>query len=378
MINRFFFIFVLIPVFSLAQVQPSEAELEANIVQIKQKLKVLKTTLNKAYGEEKQLLIRLEEQDKSINTVAQAIQEGKKQLEDIQQKITTTTEKIDQYTTQIADQKQQITDLLKLHIYLNHDKTLKMLLLNPKNQHTDQTKHQIKYLQNKLFQLIKEVALQVKELQAFKNELIVLQDQAQIKQQKLITQQHELVAQRNERLNILKALKKEIAKYEAEDKSLSKDQKRLQKLLDEIQLLLSDLPKDLGTNKPFAQLKKRLKKPISGKYIRSFKSSRSENTRWDGVVLAGDMGDQVKAVAYGRVAFADWLRGFGMLVILDHQDGYMSLYGFNESINVEVGDWVNERQNIATVGNSGTLPRPALYFEIRKDAKPLNPKSWLK
>ncbi len=378
MINRLLLILVCASFLSMAQSQPSETELEANIVQVKQKLKILKNTLNKAYGEEKQLVGRLEEQDKSINKVARAIQVVKKELEEIQKKITITSEKIDQYTVQIADQKQQIIDLLKLHIYLNHDKTLKMLLLNPKNQQTDQTKHQVKYLQNRLFLLIKEVALQVKELEVFKSELIVLKEQAEVKQQSLITQQHDLMAQRNERLNILNALKKEIAKYEAEDKSLNKDQKRLQKLLNEIQLLLSDLPKDLGSNKPFAQLKKRLKKPIAGKYIRSFRSTRSENTRWDGVVIAGDMGDQVKAIAYGRVAFADWLRGFGMLVILDHQDGYMSLYGFNESINVEVGDWVNDRQNIATVGNSGTLSRAALYFEIRKDAKPLNPKSWLK
>ncbi|HHL31324.1 MAG TPA: peptidase M23, partial [Oceanospirillales bacterium] len=145
----------------------------------------------------------------------------------------------------------------------------------------------------------------------------------------------------------------------------------------EIQMLLSDLPKNLGTNKSFKRLKGQMKIPVVGQYIRSFHSKRSENTRWDGVVIRAQMGDRVKAIAYGRVAFADWLRGFGMLVILDHQDGYMSLYGFNESIVVEVGDWVDAKQDIATVGNSGTLLTPALYFEIRKNAVPLNPKPWV-
>jgi septal ring factor EnvC (AmiA/AmiB activator) len=187
-----------------------------------------------------------------------------------------------------------------------------------------------------------------------------------------------LLGKRKERLIILKELKIEITKHETQSEGLNNDQKRLAQLLLEIKNLLSDLPDDLGSNKPFRKLKGKMQKPVKGKYIRSFRSRRSEGTRWNGVVIKADFGDKVQAIAYGRVAFADWLRGFGMLVIIDHQDSYMSLYGFNESINVEVGDWVVTGQNIATIGNSGTLVLPALYFEIRKDAKPLNPKSWVK
>jgi septal ring factor EnvC (AmiA/AmiB activator) len=288
------------------------------------------------------------------------------------------TQEITRNNNSIELQKNQIIKLLKLQIYLNHDKTLKLLLASPSNETTAQSKHQIKYLQNRLYNLIKEVAQNIQQLEVSKNQQLALKQQEDIKKQTLLMQKDHLEEQRNNRLKILKSLKLEIAKHESQSESLSKDQNRLQQLLREISVLLSDLPDDLGSNKPFYKLQGKLKKPIAGTYIRSFHSRRSENTRWNGVVIKADIGKPVHSVAYGRVAFSDWLRGFGLLVIVDHQDGYMSLYGFNESLDVEVGDWVDERQSIATVGNSGTLTTPALYFEIRKDAKPLNPKAWVR
>ena len=84
------------------------------------------------------------------------------------------------------------------------------------------------------------------------------------------------------------------------------------------------------------------------------------------------------AIARGRVAYADWLKGYGMLLILDHGDGYMSLYGYNDALRKEVGDWVSAGETIATSGTSGGQKSPALYFELRLQGKPINPKSWLR
>ena len=87
-------------------------------------------------------------------------------------------------------------------------------------------------------------------------------------------------------------------------------------------------------------------------------------------------GVTVRAIAPGRVVFSEWLRGFGLLLILDHDDGYFSLYGHNDSLLREVGDYVEENQEIATVGASGGLTTSGLYFEIRHRAKPVNPAQW--
>jgi len=369
---------ITIRLFAQTNEAKSELEIEADITKIKQKLVILKSKLNKAYGQEHVLIEELEAQDNKINKVSNEVSVSNKQLNEILIRIKSINKNIDTKSKSIEKQRNQVISLLKFQVYLNHDKTLKMLLINPANSQTVQSKHVIKYLNHHLFNLIEEVAKHIQQLETLKASQIVLQQQENHKQQLLLVQQGDLVEQRKQRLKILNKLKNEIAKHKTESKNLNQDQSRLAQLLAEIQVLLSDLPKDLGSNKPFFKLKGKFIRPVKGSYIRSFHSRRSENTRWDGIVIKASIGDDIKAIAYGRVAFADWLRGFGMLVILDHQDGYMSLYGFNESIIVEVGDWVDSRQKIATIGNSGSLAMPALYFEIRKDALPLNPKMWVK
>jgi len=376
MYKALLFLSILLPLLVFGQ--KSEQEIEYTIKNIQKKLVALKTKLNKEQGQAQLLITELEKQDKVINNISREIDATKTQIIHIKNTIKQLNSQIDIKERSIGQQKQQIINLFKLQVYLNHDKTLKMILGTQQSKNSQQTKHQIKYLQNKLYNLIKSVTEQIKSLKILKSEQLSLQTQENEKQQRLLAQQDSLFEERKERLEILNKVKYEINKHQSESEGLNNNQKRLKSLLDEIRHLLSDLPKDLGSNQPFYRLKNKMKRPVKGKYIHSFRSHRSGNSKWDGVVIAAPIGNKVNAIAYGRIAFSDWLNGFGMLVIIDHQDGYMSLYGFNESLLVEVGDWVDQNQQIATVGTSGTLPTPALYFEIRKDAKPLNPKSWVK
>ena len=99
--------------------------------------------------------------------------------------------------------------------------------------------------------------------------------------------------------------------------------------------------------------------------------------KWNGVVLATPRGHEVRSVYHGRVVFADWLAGLGLLLIVDHGEGYMTLYGYNETTLKNSGDWVAPGDVIATVGDSGGQTQPALYFEIRQGTKPVNPRRWV-
>ena len=99
--------------------------------------------------------------------------------------------------------------------------------------------------------------------------------------------------------------------------------------------------------------------------------------KWNGVVLAAPRGREVRAVYHGRVAFADWLAGMGLLVIVDHGEGYMTLYGYNETTLKNTGDWVAPGDVIATVGDSGGQSQSGLYFELRRGTKPENPRRWV-
>ncbi len=130
-------------------------------------------------------------------------------------------------------------------------------------------------------------------------------------------------------------------------------------------------------NKPFPTLKGRLLWPVKGAIIRRFGSRRSD-TRWDGVLIGAKEGADIYAVSSGRVVFADWLRGYGLLTIVDHGQGYMTLYAFNQSLYKKVGDSVKAGTAIAAVGKSDGRDEAGLYFGIRNHGKPINPVTWCK
>lgn len=138
----------------------------------------------------------------------------------------------------------------------------------------------------------------------------------------------------------------------------------------------NELPDESVTGSAFAALKGKLKLPAKGEVIGRFGTPRSEGTAWKGIFLRTSSGQPVKAVANGRVVYADWLRGFGNLIIVDHGGGYMSLYGATESLMKQVGDQVKPGDTIATTGNSGGMAETGVYFEIRQNGKPLDPLGW--
>jgi septal ring factor EnvC (AmiA/AmiB activator) len=117
--------------------------------------------------------------------------------------------------------------------------------------------------------------------------------------------------------------------------------------------------------------------PISGDIRHRFGERKlNGRVRWDGLMIEAPSGTKVKAIHYGRVVFADWLRGFGLLIILRHSDGFMSLYGHNQVLYPEVGDWVVAGQTISEVGQSGGQAQSGSYFEIRDQGAPVDPLLW--
>jgi septal ring factor EnvC (AmiA/AmiB activator) len=134
----------------------------------------------------------------------------------------------------------------------------------------------------------------------------------------------------------------------------------------------------VDTDEPFAKSKGKLAWPVQGRLAGDFGQPRGAGpVKWNGVLLEAAAGTPVRAIHRGRVAFADWLQGLGLLVIVDHGGGYMSLYGHNEALLKESGDWVEPGEPIAQVGDTGGQARPGLYFEIRLNGEPVNPNAWM-
>lgn len=158
----------------------------------------------------------------------------------------------------------------------------------------------------------------------------------------------------------------------------NKDRLELERLLKAVEESLANI-KIPANYQPFTNLKGKLEWPVRGKVSQKFGSPRGESSlRWQGVKIQANEGSQVQSIHHGRVVFADWFKGSGLLVIVDHGDGYMSLYAHNQSIFRETGDWVNAGEIIATVGNSGGQKNASLYFEIRHNGRPTNPSRWCK
>ncbi len=177
-----------------------------------------------------------------------------------------------------------------------------------------------------------------------------------------------------------------LVSLEAESKNRAKELERLkdqqgglEKLVRELRRALERIDKFPSDSKDaFAKLRGKLSWPVGGKLIASYGQVRAGGVKWDGVLVSGSQGSPVRAVYHGRVIYADWLSGLGLLTIIDHGEGYLSLYGHNERLYKEVGERVTAGDTIATVGDSGGRQSPALYFEIRKGGRPLDPRPWFR
>ncbi len=185
----------------------------------------------------------------------------------------------------------------------------------------------------------------------------------------------ELNSAQERRQQLLASLKGKIADEGREIERLAAQEKDLSRLIAELTSILSDYP--ITSEDPFSRHRGRLTWPVAGTLVHDFGQPRVSNRlKWNGVVLAAPRGREIRSVYHGRVVFADWLAGLGLLVIVDHGEGYMTLYGYNETILKNTGDWVAPGDVIATVGDSGGQATSALYFEIRRGIQPVNPNNW--
>ncbi len=210
--------------------------------------------------------------------------------------------------------------------------------------------------------------------------------QASIKQEKFKLEQiqHSLSEEKQalgqtkkRRVSILAKLDKDIRSKGQKLGNMLEDEKRLERLLKTLKQALPDFPDQAETLTSFARQKGYLQWPVKGRLRAKYGSSRKMGKlRWQGVVINAREGSEVSAISHGQVVFSDWLQGYGLLVIIDHGDNFMSLYGFNQSLYKGPGDWVEAGDIIATVGESGGQTKSGLYFEIRKNGKPTNPSRW--
>ena len=187
----------------------------------------------------------------------------------------------------------------------------------------------------------------------------------------------ELEGNRARRAQLLASLDRRVSTQSRELERLREDETRLTRLVQEIKTAYAELPLPSDVKGAFGTLKGKLALPAKGRLAARFGEPKSVgNLKWRGVLVDAADGSAVRAVARGRVAYADWLRGFGLLLILEHGDGYMTLYGHNQSLQKQAGEWLEAGEVIARVGNTGDAPQAGLYFEVRQNGEPRDPLLW--
>ena len=201
------------------------------------------------------------------------------------------------------------------------------------------------------------------------------------REQALAAQQAELKSRtaslgerRRDRERLVGSLLREMQDKRVARDQLVRDRKRLEALLTEIVQQLSDTQGAL-----FTASKGRMQWPVRGRILHRFGDSREDGRmKWEGIYLAATDGTHIHAIHSGRVVFASWLRGFGLLTIIDHGDRHMSLYGNTDTLLKQAGDWVEGGETIASAGRSGGRDVSGLYFEVRVNGRPTNPTAWLR
>ena len=192
----------------------------------------------------------------------------------------------------------------------------------------------------------------------------------------LETQFATLSERQTTRQALLQSLDDDITARSGELEQLTADRGRLEELITEINDAIANIPPPEQLT-PFSEEQGRLPWPVVGSVLHNFGESYSDdNLHRQGVVLAAEVGSPVRAIHQGRVVFSDWLRGSGMLVVVDHGDGYLSLYAHNETLVKNTGDWVNRGEALATAGTNGGTAQPGIYFEIRRHGEALDPAAW--
>ena len=187
----------------------------------------------------------------------------------------------------------------------------------------------------------------------------------------------ELEDQRSARSAAMQALDERIRDGKSRATRLRANERRLLELIDALRASLSDSTLAIRDNRRFEELRGELPWPVKGPVLAPYGTPRGKSgVIWQGVLIGARAGDAVRSIHRGRVAYADWFRGLGLLIIVEHDGGFMSLYGHNRTLIRETGDWVDSGEVIATVGDSGGSAKPALYFEIRHAGTPVDPGRW--
>ncbi len=382
MIPRFLLLFLITLVSTGAGFcADSPQETEEKLRKIQNEIAEVRSLLEKKRGEQGKLQAELRKQDKAIARVSKAIKGLDRKLDSLNKTLSSKRKEKAQQLAVLEKHQQGLSELAVSAYRMGEQQTLKLILNQDDPALMGRMLAYQRYISQARARKINSINLALADLREIEREINQKTLELNASKKEKQKQRKTLVKTKKQRKQTLARLSREIRRKGKALDSLLEDEEQLQALIASLNEALSDIPDQLSSQDKFVNLKGKLSWPVRGEVLHQFGQSRTGTQgklRWNGVTIRTANGTPINAIARGRVAFADWMRGLGLLVILDHGDGYLSLYGHNEALYVAPGDWVEYGDIIGTVGNSGGLQESGLYFEIRSNSKPVNPNKWCK
>jgi septal ring factor EnvC (AmiA/AmiB activator) len=347
------------------------------LTEVEQQMQGLQKDLAARRGDRDTLQANLERLDRDIADLAVAGQQLDAMVVEQRRAVLDLQARLAQERQALAGEQELLGRLLRSAYIVGRSDRIQLLLNQNDAAKVSRVMGYYGYLNRYRVTRINEINARARKLGRLKRESA--QESAQLSA--LAAHQEEtrrrLTAARRERQALLATLDKKIANEEERFKGLTADAKGLRQLIKQLQRRAQALPEASLEEEPITGQKGKLAWPLAtGHLVHRFGQRKLDGQRWDGVLIAAPEGEKVRAIYAGRVVYADWLRGFGLLLIIEHDDGYMSLYGHNQALLKERGEWVAAGDVVALAGSSGGERSPGLYFAIRYHGRPVDPEKW--
>ncbi len=358
--------------------EPTQQEAEKKLTKLQQQIHESQKKFEQQSGELGGLEKLLRESEQNIGNLNQQLVATEVKLKNSQEKITQLQAEEKALQKQLSKHHDILYAQIRSEYQYGGQHKLKLLLNQEEPEKLGRNLIYYDYLHRARFNEIDKatVLLQsVNEVQAVISQEKSLAEQAKVS---LLSERSLLEEAQKQRKSAVNSLSNNVVSEKEKLAQLEGNEKQLKGLIEKLRAALADIPV-VDKGKGFDKSQGKLYWPVVGKPSNQFgqkRTSARSSMNWQGVFIPSNEGNNVRSIYHGRVAFAEWMRGLGLLIIIDHGDGYMSLYGHNQSLFRQVGEWVEAGEKVATVGNSGGYNQPGLYFEVRKQGNPLNPAKW--
>jgi septal ring factor EnvC (AmiA/AmiB activator) len=352
---------------------------ERELKQLMQKIDKLKQAIDVKEDSKSKYIKQLKSIEVGIGQVNRKIREIGKQIDTRESELGKLRQTRLQHQRKLSRENDYLAEQIYTAFTLGREEKVKLLFSQQDPAELQRNLVYYQYFSNARVALIERVRTSIDKIIETEAQIQTAQADLQRDQQALAEQKAQLDRDLDKRKTIVASLDTQLEQQGGNLARLQDEALQLQNLINSIQEIFDEAPELDVSHEAFAKLKGKLAWPVKGKIRRLFGHQKpSSDLRWQGVIIEAKSGSQVMAISHGRVAFADWLRGLGNLIIIDHGNSYLSLYGHNESLFKSAGEWVEAGEVIGSIGNSGGQKNPGLYFEIRSKGKPQNPTRWCK